>query len=77
MYFSRIDPNNTRRFRVIDPNVGTEVLSELEMKSIWGMYDHRPGASMFLAPIGANEEGTICFVDTPHYFFRDQIEEIV
>lgn len=72
MFFSEIQ--DSRRFR-IRKDALTEV-NELEANSIWAVYDYRPGASVFMAPVGA-ENGKEVFVSEPKYFFKDEIEQIV
>jgi hypothetical protein len=61
-FFSQIDECNRRRF--ISPN--NEILA---------IYDQAKSYT-FYAQVGADDEGQICFVSEPRFYWPDEIEEV-
>jgi len=60
-YFSQI--TDARRFTVEGRN------------EIFASYDYRR-SGLFLAPVGADKNGRVCFVGAPEHFFDDEVQEV-
>ena len=67
MFFSAIDPTNTRRFRLLDA----------EFPVVLAIYDqNKSGSYRLFSEVGADENGNICFVNEPRSYWSDEIEEV-
>jgi hypothetical protein len=61
-YFSHIDPTNKRRF------FGPE-------GQVLAIYDQCRSYTLY-APVGATDDGVVCFAGEPRSYFSDEVEEI-